>query len=242
MKFLLVVGSGVSEGEYINRALVINSITGDSVSGEARPPCASIPIRTFDCTDVIGKVFDDRNLDGRQDRGEEAACPACASSRRGVDRRDRRTRALPHHLRGRTGRGPRQQFHTQTGRAHLPTGYRLTTENPRVQRATRGKMLRFNFGATVHRVVRIDIADGVFEPGHGTALAVDNKNRSAPGRAEKIALSAPSVVPGGRGTGGPGAPARGRAQEGNHQAVEAHGRRLTGWRLKPKFSGAAAAL
>jgi hypothetical protein len=46
----------------------------------------------------------------------------------------------------------------------LPTGYRLTTENPRVQRATRGKMLRFNFGATIHRLVGIDIADGVFEP------------------------------------------------------------------------------
>ncbi len=33
-----------------------------------------------------------------------------------------------------------------------------------MQRATRGKMLRFNFGATIHRVVGIDIADGVFEP------------------------------------------------------------------------------
>jgi hypothetical protein len=40
----------------------------------------------------------------------------------------------------------------------------MITENPRVQRATRGKMIRFNFGATIHRVVRIDIADGVFEP------------------------------------------------------------------------------
>ena len=46
----------------------------------------------------------------------------------------------------------------------LPSGFRLTTENPRVLRATRGKMLRFNFGATIHRVVRMDIADGVFEP------------------------------------------------------------------------------
>jgi hypothetical protein len=25
-------------------------------------------------------------------------------------------------------------------------------------------MIRFNFGATIHRVVRMDIADGVFEP------------------------------------------------------------------------------
>jgi hypothetical protein len=46
----------------------------------------------------------------------------------------------------------------------LPTGYRVTTENPRVQRATRGKMLRFNFGATIHHVVSMDIADGAFEP------------------------------------------------------------------------------
>jgi large repetitive protein len=46
----------------------------------------------------------------------------------------------------------------------LPTGFRVTTENPRVQRATRGKMMRFNFGATLHRVVGLDIADGVFEP------------------------------------------------------------------------------
>jgi hypothetical protein len=33
-----------------------------------------------------------------------------------------------------------------------------------VQRATRGKVQRFNFGAAIHRVVAIDIAGGVFEP------------------------------------------------------------------------------
>ncbi|MCK5887690.1 MAG: hypothetical protein KAG70_14485, partial [Alcanivorax sp.] len=46
----------------------------------------------------------------------------------------------------------------------LPTGYRLTTENPLVRRATRGKMIKFNFGAALHRVVRLDLANGVFEP------------------------------------------------------------------------------
>ena len=40
----------------------------------------------------------------------------------------------------------------------------MTTENPRVQRATRGKMLKFNFGSALHRVVSMDIADGVFVP------------------------------------------------------------------------------
>ena len=44
----------------------------------------------------------------------------------------------------------------------LPSGYRVTTENPRVQRATRGKMMKFNFGATIHHVVSMDMADGVF--------------------------------------------------------------------------------
>jgi hypothetical protein len=34
-----------------------------------------------------------------------------------------------------------------------------------VHRLTRGKAIKFNFGATLHRVVRLDIADGVFEPG-----------------------------------------------------------------------------
>jgi hypothetical protein len=33
-----------------------------------------------------------------------------------------------------------------------------------VQRATRGKALKINFGASIHRVVGIDIADAVFEP------------------------------------------------------------------------------
>ena len=45
----------------------------------------------------------------------------------------------------------------------LPTGFRVTTENPRVEKVTRGKAIRFNFGATVHRVVTLDLADGVFE-------------------------------------------------------------------------------
>ena len=33
-----------------------------------------------------------------------------------------------------------------------------------VQRATRGKALKINFGASIHRVVGLDIADPVFEP------------------------------------------------------------------------------
>ncbi len=32
-------------------------------------------------------------------------------------------------------------------------------------RATRGKAVRFNFAASIHRVIGLDLADAVFEPG-----------------------------------------------------------------------------
>jgi hypothetical protein len=47
----------------------------------------------------------------------------------------------------------------------LPSGYRSSTNQVRVERATRGKALKFNFGASLHRVIGLDLADAVFEPG-----------------------------------------------------------------------------
>ena len=34
-----------------------------------------------------------------------------------------------------------------------------------IARATRGKVLKINFGASIHRVIGLDLADAVFEPG-----------------------------------------------------------------------------
>jgi len=45
----------------------------------------------------------------------------------------------------------------------LPTGYRLTTENPETVRLTRGKFVKLNFGAALLRVVRLDVQDAVFK-------------------------------------------------------------------------------
>jgi uncharacterized repeat protein (TIGR01451 family)/fimbrial isopeptide formation D2 family protein len=164
IQLLLVVGSGVSEGEFVNRALVVNPATGASISEEATATVRVIPDPDFDCTDVIGKVFDDGNLNGQQDAGEQGIFGVRLVTARGlISTSDEHGRfhitcaAVPDEDRG-------SNFILKLDERSLPTGYRLTTENPRVQRATRGKMLRFNFGATIHRVVRIDIADGVFEP------------------------------------------------------------------------------
>src|SRR5262249_28293100 len=46
----------------------------------------------------------------------------------------------------------------------LPAGYRGATDQFQIQRATRGKALHFSFGASIHRVVGLDIADTVFAP------------------------------------------------------------------------------
>jgi len=164
IQLLLVVGAGVSEGEYVNRAQVRSTATAGDVSGEAAATVRVVPDPTFDCTDVIGKVFDDRNLNGRQDPGEDGLAGVRVVTVRGLNATtDEHGRfhidcaAVPDEDRG-------SNFILKLDDRSLPTGYRLTTENPRVQRATRGKMLRFNFGATLHRVVSIDLADGVFEP------------------------------------------------------------------------------
>jgi hypothetical protein len=47
----------------------------------------------------------------------------------------------------------------------LPSGFRLSDDQVQIKRATRGKALRFNFGASIHRVVGFELADAVFEPG-----------------------------------------------------------------------------
>ncbi|MBW2476792.1 MAG: DUF11 domain-containing protein [Deltaproteobacteria bacterium] len=162
VKLLLVVGAGVSEDKYVNQAHV-EDISGAQVSAVATATVRVVPDPTFDCTDVIGKVFDDRNLNGQQDPGERGLAGVRLATARGlISSTDAHGRfhitcaAVPDQDRG-------SNFILKLDDRSLPTGFRTTTENPRVLRATRGKILKFNFGATIHRVVGLDVADGVFE-------------------------------------------------------------------------------
>ncbi|MGB1465493.1 MAG: isopeptide-forming domain-containing fimbrial protein [Alcanivorax nanhaiticus] len=172
LKLLFIVGAGVGEGEYINRAQVFQARTtraklanADSVSGEAQATVRVVPDPDFDCTDVIGKVYDDANMNGYQDDGEAGLPNVRAVTARGLivtsDQYGRfhiTCAVVPNELRG-------SNFILKVDDRSLPSGYRLTTENPLVRRATRGKMVKFNFGAALHRVVRLDVADPVFESG-----------------------------------------------------------------------------
>lgn len=175
IKLLFIVGSGVSEGEYVNRAEVISLTTGNS-SGQATATVRVVPDPTFDCTDIIGKVYDDANRNGYQDKGEKGLPGVRLATARGLlvttDEHGRyhiTCAAVPDENRG-------SNFIIKVDERTLPSGYRITTENPLVLRATRGKMMKFNFGATIHKVVRIDMSNGVFEPGK-TDMRIQWKSR-----------------------------------------------------------------
>ena len=176
IKMLLVVGSGVGEGEYINRVQALNNRTSGAASGEASATVRVVPDPTFDCSDVIGKVFDDRNLNGYQDEGEPGVPGARVVSAQGLEitadeygRFHITCAVVPNPDRG-------SNYILKLDERSLPSGYRVTTENPRVQRATRGKMLKYNFGAAIHRVVRLDMADAVFKP-NSTEMRLQWKSR-----------------------------------------------------------------
>ncbi len=165
LKLLLAVGSGVGEGEFINRAQAYSGITGGPASAEAQARVRIVPDPALDCTDVIGKVFDDANRNGLQDEGETGIPGVRLATARGLlattDRFGRfhiTCAVTPHEGRG-------SNFVLKLDDRTLPSGYRGSTGSLQVQRATRGKMLEFNFGASIHRVISLDLADPVFEPG-----------------------------------------------------------------------------
>jgi uncharacterized repeat protein (TIGR01451 family) len=190
---LLAVGAGVGEGQFVNRAQAFTQVMGTAlnrvpapatitrtptrraqtpaalignpVSNEASATVVVTPDTTFDCTDVIGKVFDDANGNGQQDPGEKGLPGVRVLTTRGLAAitdefgRFHITCAIT----PLEGRG--SNFALKLDDRTLPSGYRPTTPPVLVERATRGKMLRFEFGASIHRVVSLDLTDAVFEPG-----------------------------------------------------------------------------
>jgi len=162
---LLAVGAGVTDGKFTNRAQAVSSLTGNALSGEASATVRVVPDPDFACTDVLGKVFDDRNRNGAQEKGERGLAGVRLVTARGLiattdpHGRFHITCALvPNEERG-------SNFVLKLDERSLPTGYRMSTRVAQVKRATAGKALRFNYGASIHRIVSLDLADAVFEPG-----------------------------------------------------------------------------
>jgi hypothetical protein len=124
-----------------------------------------VPDPTFDCSDVFGKVFNDTNRNGKQDPGEEGLQGVRLSTVRGLQattdqygRYHITCAIVPNENRG-------SNFVLKLDDRTLPSGFRMSTDQVQIKRATRGKVLRFDFGASIHRVVAIDLSDAAFEPG-----------------------------------------------------------------------------
>jgi uncharacterized repeat protein (TIGR01451 family) len=190
-KLVLIVGAGVSEAEYVNQAYALNNLIDAPISNVATATVRVVPDPVFDCADIIGKVFDDANVNGYQDQGEPGIPNVRLATLNGVlvtsDAEGRfhvACAAIPNEYRG-------SNFVMKLDERTLPSGYRLTTENPRDVRVTRGKLTKLNFGATIHRVIRIEVNDTAYEPG---TLQLRTEWRDRIARLPQTLRERPSIV------------------------------------------------
>ncbi|MFA7432564.1 MAG: SdrD B-like domain-containing protein [Gemmobacter sp.] len=161
-----LVTSAVQPGAHTNRARLYSRQTGAPVSPEATAIVRVEADGVFQCSTVLGRVFDDRNQDGHMTRsGSEKGLPnvrlvtpngiAILTDEHG--RFSVPCAAMPRNIGG--------NFMLRLDERTLPAGFRLTTENPRVVRVTQGMVTRLDFGATLSRLVRIDLAANAFAEG-----------------------------------------------------------------------------
>ncbi|MCG7547362.1 SdrD B-like domain-containing protein, partial [Pseudoalteromonas sp. Of7M-16] len=169
IELIVVVGTGVSEGKYINQAWVefigglYQTGTGNRISNIGEATVRVVPDPIFDCSDLMGKVFDDHNRNGIQEAGESGLPAIRLATAQGLwittDQHGRYHLAcadIPHAVRG-------GNFIVKLDERSLPSGYRVISENPRVVRLTRGKSHQLDFAASIHKVARIEITAELFD-------------------------------------------------------------------------------
>ncbi|WP_461395022.1 SdrD B-like domain-containing protein [Deferrisoma sp.] len=164
-RLVAVVGAGVGEGKYVNQAWARHGPANRVLSNVSEATVRVVPDPTFDCAEVIGRVFDDRNANSYPDDGEPGLPGVRLATARGLvvetdpfGRFHLACVAVPDERAG-------SNFVLKVDETSLPLGYRPTSENPRVVRLTRGKAVKVNFGAAIHRIVRLEVAEAGFEPG-----------------------------------------------------------------------------
>lgn len=173
----------------LTNAAWVETADGTRISRIAEAVLQVRPEAVFDCGDVIGRVFDDRNLNGYQDGAEvfrdagvtdqsydagkfdappadapraEAGLPGVrvATTDGTVITTDEYGRfsvpcaALPADI--------GSNFVLKLDETSLPTGYHVTSENPRVLRLTPGILGQMNFGAALADVVDVSLTATAF--------------------------------------------------------------------------------
>jgi len=162
-KLMLVVGTGVQPGNYVNMAQAVSDFNQNALTNVATATVKVEPDPLFDCSEVIGKVFEDKKGTGYQEQGEPGIANVRLATVDGLlvttDKYGRfhiACAAIPDPDRG-------SHFVMKVDIHSLPQGYYITTENPRDVLLTRGKMSKINFGAARLQKVRMEITDEAFD-------------------------------------------------------------------------------
>lgn len=167
IRLYLIVGPVAPTGRVINKAELYDNLSQTPVA-TAQAALEIAEIAVFDCGDIIGRVFDDKNRSGYPDDSEPGLPGVRIATVNGLlvttDKDGRfhvACAALPDPVIG-------SNFVMKLDTRTLPTGYALTTENPRDVRLTAGKMAKLNFGAALTRLVRVTLKDAAFVTGQAT--------------------------------------------------------------------------
>jgi uncharacterized repeat protein (TIGR01451 family) len=179
------VNAAAKPGTMTNNVALVYPLTG-ATFGTAKASVEILPEAIFDCTDIIGKVFEDKNRNGYEDDGEPGLPGVRLVTVNGVlittDAYGRYHIGCADMPNAEIGSNFILKLDTRT----LPTGYRVTTENPKTIRLTPGKMVKMNFGASISRVIRFDLTDQLFHSGQDVNAIV--------GKLTAVLDASPSVL------------------------------------------------
>ncbi|QIQ21238.1 SdrD B-like domain-containing protein [Zophobihabitans entericus] len=144
LSYMLVVGAGVTQGEYTNVATALDR-TGNTASNTSQATVTVTSDPLFNDALIFGKVYVDRNGNGVQDAGEEGIGGVKLVTARGeIITTDSQGR---YHLTGVDGgrweRGT--NFVLKLDPRSLPEGYRVKGRNPQVVRLSPGLPSKIDF-------------------------------------------------------------------------------------------------
>lgn len=163
LRLSLRAGTDMRAGRAVNRAELHDG--SGSLLATVQAQVTIVSEHVFDCGEVIGRVFDDANRNGYPDAGEKGLPGVRVVTVKGLlvttDRHGRFHVPCADIPDAETG----STFIMKLDPRTLPTGYVLTSENPRDVRLTRGKIVKLNFGAARLRQVSLDLTDAAFLPG-----------------------------------------------------------------------------
>jgi uncharacterized repeat protein (TIGR01451 family) len=169
IKLNLIAAVTSQTGKFVNKAEIVDTNSGN-VADRAEATVTIKEEHVFDCSDIIGRVFDDLNGNGYADDGEPGlpGVRLVTVNGRIITTDDKGRFSVPCADVPKDNIGA--NYILKLDPKSLPAGYQLTTENPRMVRVTPGKVVKLNFGAQGTRNVQLDIRKDAFI-GNGISLA-----------------------------------------------------------------------